>query len=144
MDGRRLVLENRAMVRHYGEGPQLCKGRSGKVLYWDYTIHQEGNSLPIKIAYPGNYPASPPQIITTAKLPDDTPHIMPGKSLLPGKKLCWHYPGDKRQINSWDPGRDTAALCVSVAKQWFLAFLIWYSTPDRSFEDWPIPDAVNA
>ena len=143
MDNKRLVLEYNAMRERWGERPKLCRSRDGRKLWWEFDARLEGNTLPIKIAYPSDYPATPPQIITTGSLPADTPHIMPGPSILRGKKLCWYYPADKRNRNQWSPSRDTAAMCISVAQRWFLAFLVWYSTPNRKFEDWPVPDAVN-
>lgn len=149
MDNKRLVLEYNAMRERWGDSPVLCKSSNGKLLWWEYELQQEKNIFPVMIAYPNNFPAEPPQIITKALLPKDTPHILPdkeelfGKQLLPGKRLCWIYPGDKRNINKWCPSRDTAAMCITVAMRWFLAFQVWYSTPNRTFDDWPVPDAVN-
>ena len=146
ISNKRLVLEYNAMRERWGERPRLCKNASGKRLWWEFDIHLEGNTLPIKIVYPDNYPSAPPQIITSAPLPGDTPHVLPGNWPIPqllagGTRLCWNDPRDTRSINKWAPSRDTAALCISIAQQWFLAFLVWYSTPNRTFGDWPVPDS---
>ena len=149
MDNKRLILEYNAMRERWGERPVLNKSSDGKKLWWEFEVKQEGNMFPLKIVYPDNYPIEAPQIITDASLPEGTPHILPdkeeifGKQLLPGKRLCWIYPGDKRSNNKWCPSRDTAAMCVTVAMQWFVAFLVWYSTPNRTFDDWPVPDALS-
>ena len=52
MSNRRLVLEYNAMRERWGENPRLCKSASEERLWWEYSIHLEGNVLPIKIAYP--------------------------------------------------------------------------------------------
>jgi hypothetical protein len=66
-------------------------------------------------------------------MPPGVPH------LLSGNRICWYYPGESNRVrNTWDPGRDTAALCVGVAAQWFNAFLVWIST-----HEWPVRDATS-
>ena len=146
ISNKRLVLEYSAMRERWGERPRLCRNANGKRLWWELDIHLEGSTLPIRIVYPDDYPSAPPQIITSAPLPGDTPHVLPGNWPIPqllagGTRLCWNDPRDTRSINKWAPSRDTAALCISIAQQWFLAFLVWYSTPNRTFKDWPVPDS---
>ena len=136
MDNRRLVLENNAMMERWSMlRPQLCRDRTGKSLWWQLELRADGgNRLPIRIGYPADYPASPPNIVVRTSLPTGTPH------LLTGRRMCWYYPGEnKHQRNMWCPGRDTAAMCVGVAQQWFYAFLVWLS-----IGKWPVPDALSA
>jgi ubiquitin-protein ligase len=134
MNKKRLVLEYSAMMERWSMfRPQLCRDASGRMLWWDLDLRAEGNSLPIRIEYPANYPASPPEIIVRVPLPAGTPH------LLGGKRMCWRYPGeDKRNRNIWSPGHDTAATCVGVAQRWFYAFLVWMTVGT-----WTVKDALQ-
>jgi len=134
MDNKRLVLEYNCMMERWASfEPRLRAEDDGRRLWWELELQAErGNRLPIRIEYPPDYPASPPDIVITAHMPSGTPH------LLPGKRMCWYYPGEsKRNRNIWCPGRDTAAMCVGVAQRWFYAFLVWLSS-----SEWPVPDAV--
>ena len=134
MDKKRLVLEHNAMMERWSSlQPRLCRDASGRSLWWELDLKGEGNNrLPIKIAYPSDYPSRPPDIVVRTSLPPGTPH------LLPGNRMCWYYPGqNKRNRNIWCPSRDTAAMCIGVAQRWFYAFLVWLTT-----KKWPVPDAV--
>lgn len=134
MDNKRLVLEYRAMMERWAAlQPRLRAAPDGTNLRWELELRAEGgNRLPITIEYPADYPSSPPIIRVLCRLPSRTPH------LLLGNKMCWYYPGENsRNRNIWDPGKDTAAMCVGVAMRWFYAFLVWLTTGD-----WPVPDAV--
>lgn len=134
MDSKRLVLEHRAMMERWSAlRPRLRADRDGTNLRWELELRAEnGNRLPITIEYPENYPSSPPVIRIRCDMPPGTPH------LLGGSQMCWHYPGESsRNRNIWDPGRDTAAMCVGVAMRWFYAFLVWLTTGT-----WPVRDAI--
>ena len=135
MDKRRLVLEHNAMMERWSAlRPRLCRDGSGKRLWWEVEVRAEGgNRLPIKIGYPPDYPASPPEIVISKSMPMATPH------LLPRNRMCWYYPGaHQRNKNIWDPSKDTAAMCVGVAQRWYYAFLVWVS-----IGKWPVPDALS-
>ena len=135
MDSKRLVLEHAAMMERWAPlNPRFCRNQTGTQFWWELELRGEGaNRLPIRIEYPGNYPASPPQIMIATSLPTGTPHV------IGSNRMCWYYPGeDRRNKNIWCPSHDTAATCVGVAQRWFLAFLIWLST-----NEWPVPDALN-
>ncbi len=133
MDKMRLVLEYRAMLERWAAlRPELCRDESGQQLWWEVELQAEGgNRLPIRIAYPKDYPASPPQIVIQISMPAGTPH------LLGGVRMCWYDPRESaRNRNIWCPAKDTAAMCLGVAQRWFLAFLVWLTTGE-----WPVPDA---
>ena len=133
MQKKRLVLEYNAMTERWAAmQPLLCRDSSAERLWWELNLKAEaGNSLPITIEYPSDYPASPPNIVVRVALPSGTPH------LLTGNRMCWYYPGEKsRHHNIWCPGRDTAAMCVGVALRWFYSFLVWHS-----IGEWPVPDS---
>ena len=133
MDNKRLVLETRAMMERWSAlRPQLCRDAAGKRLWWQLELQAEGgNRLPVRVEYPPDFPASPPDIVIQTPMPKGTPH------LLAGNRMCWYYPGErKRNRNIWCPSRDTAAMCLAVAQRWFYAFLIWLTT-----SQWPVPDA---
>lgn len=135
MENKRLVLEVYAMKERWSAlQPQLCRNAAGDRLWWEVELQAEGeNRLPIRIEYPPDYPASPPDILIQASMPKGTPH------LLSGNKMCWYYPREsKRRRNVWCPSKDTAAMCVGVAQRWFLAFLVWLTTGN-----WPVPDALQ-
>jgi hypothetical protein len=138
MDSRRLVLEHAAMRERWGDRPRWCCDPTRTWFWWEYTIEQEGNRLPVKVAYPREYPAQPPEIIIDAELPPGTPHTLYGGSTpLPGLRMCWIYPMEsRRRRNTWNPATDTAAMAVGAAHRWCLAFLIWLTT-----REWPVPDA---
>ena len=129
---KRLVLEHCAMRERWGNSGKLCSNKSRTNVWWEYIVKMEGNAFSIKIEYPSDYPASPPDIYVKTTLPSETPH------LLSGKRMCWFYPGSKSNKNRWNPARDTAAVAVGVAHRWLMAFLIWDATGK-----WPVPDAVN-
>lgn len=134
MDNKRLVLEYNCMMERWDAfQPQLHAENNGRRLWWELELRAEGgNRLPIRIVYPSDYPASPPDVIIQRSMPAGTPH------LFPGKRMCWRYPGEtKRNRNIWCPSRDTAATAVGVAQRWFYAFLVWLS-----IGTWPVPDAV--
>ena len=134
MDNKRLVLEYRAMMERWPAlHPVFCRSKAGDRLWWEVTLQAEnGNTLPLKIVFPEDYPASPPDIVICEQMPPNTPHV------LPGNRMCWRYPDEqKRSRNMWSPSRDTAAMCVSVAQKWFYAFLVWIS-----IREWPVPDAL--
>lgn len=140
-DKKRLVLENAAMRQRWGEGPRLCCDPGKTTYFWEYDLKVEGNVFPIRIVYPDDYPASPPEIICCRPLPPSTPHVWPtARTRLEGQRICWFYPMEQsRTRNVWNAGTDTAAMAVGVAYRWFLAFLVWYSTGT-----WPVPDATAA
>ncbi len=136
MDNKRLVLENATMMERWPAfQPRLCRNSSGSRLWWELELRAEGgNRLPIRIEYPADYPASPPDIVVRKSLPSGTPHM------LSGDRICWRYPGEhKHNRNMWCPSKDTAAMCVGIAQRWFYAFLVWLSTGV-----WPVPDALNS
>jgi len=136
MDKKRLVLEHAAMMERWSAlQPRLCRNASGSQLWWEMNLKGEGgNRLPIKIEYPADYPASPPNIVIRCSMPAGTPHR------LVGNRMCWYYPGEsKRNRNMWCPSKDTAAMCVGVAQRWFYAFLVWLS-----IGEWPVPDALSS
>ena len=135
LDKKRLVLEYNAMMERWSQlNPKLCRDSSCKKLWWELNVHaEEGNQLPIKIKYPPNYPASPPEIVISKSMPSGTPHT------LSRNRMCWFYPDEsKRNKNIWCPSKDTAAMCVGVAQRWFYAFLVWLS-----IKKWPVPDAID-
>ncbi len=132
-DKRRLVLEHAAMRERWGDAPRFRYNNSPNHFWWEHVVRIEGNEFPIRIDYPDDYPATPPEIVIGTGMPSGTPH------LLGGNRICWFYPGEtKRNRNIWDPSRDTAAMCVGVAQRWFLAFLVWQVTGE-----WPVPDAYG-
>jgi hypothetical protein len=137
---RRLVQEHSAMRERWGQAPRWCCNPSRTQYWWEYEIGLEGSTLPIRIAYPPDYPASPPEIIINAALPAGTPHLINlVRTSLPGARMCWYFPGEnRRDRNIWNPASDTAALAIGAAHRWFLAFLMWLSTGQ-----WPVPDAVG-
>jgi ubiquitin-protein ligase len=139
-DKNRLVLEHRAMRERWGEAARWCCNSGRTVYWWEYTVRVEGNEFPIRVAYPDDYPASPPEIIFDVELPGNTPHVLrSGRVALPGVRMCWFYPGEsKRSRNVWNPATDTAAMAIGVAHRWCLAFVVWLSTGN-----WPVPDAAN-
>ena len=132
-DIRRLVLEHRKMRERWGQTAKWCCDPSRTTYWWEVPIRVEGNTFQVRILYPENYPACPPEIIIDSPLPAGTPH------LLTGRRMCWFFPGEtQRNQNKWSPAEDTAALAVGVAYRWFLAFLVWNTTGQ-----WPVPDAVR-
>jgi hypothetical protein len=136
MDKKRLVLEHAAMLERWPAlHPKLCRNATGTQLWWELEVGAEGgNRLPIKIEYPADYPASPPEIIVRTAVPSNTPHFWHSS-----QRICWRYPDEtKRNRNIWCPSKDTAALCVGVAQRWFYAFLVWLTTGK-----WPVPDALS-
>lgn len=144
-DKKRLVLEHAAMRERWGDAPRWCCDRSRRHFWWESEVRLEGNVFLIKIVYPDEYPAKPPDILIETPLPLGTPHLLPVETplpfphLLPGRKMCWYYPGEsKRNRNIWNPSRDTAAMAMGVAYRWFLSFLVWEATGE-----WPFPDATD-
>ncbi len=135
MDKKRLFFEHQAMMERWSAmQPKLRAADDGNRLWWELELRAEGNHLPIRIEYPANYPASPPDIVIVPKMPSGTPH------LLPRNRMCWYYPSENhRNRNMWCPATDTGAMCVGVAQRWFWAFLVWLST-----SRWPVPDAIKA
>ncbi len=132
-DKKRFVLEHAAMRERWGDRPRLRSDSSRTRVWWEYELRLEGNLLLIKIEYPSDYPASPPDVVIETSLPSGTPHV------LPGNRMCWYYPGETaRNRNIWSPSKDTAAVAVGAAYRWFLAFLAW-----RTLGEWPVPDAVG-
>jgi len=130
---KRLVLEFNAMRERWGTTPRLCSDKKRKRLWWEVPVKVENNVFQIKIIYPQDYPASPPDIFIITRLPEDTPH------LYEGQEMCWMYPDEtKHNRNRWSPAHDTAALAVGVAHRWFLAFLIYDAT-----KQWPVPNAAS-
>ena len=139
-DKRRLVAEHHAMRERWGDAPKWCCNAKRDLFWWEYVVRIEGNEFPIRIVYPEDYPAIPPEIIFGTKLPDGTPHIVwTQRTPLPGPRMCWFYPDEtKRTRNVWDPSTDTAAMAIGVAHRWCLAFVVWLS-----LGDWPVPDALR-
>lgn len=138
-DKRRLVLEHAAMRERWGDGPRWCCDAARTTYWWDYDLKIEENVFPVRIAYPDDYPASPPEIILRCAMPSNTPHLWPNtRTRLPGTRLCWFYPSESsRTRNVWNPATDTAAMAIGAAYRWCLAFLVWLST-----NRWPVPDAT--
>lgn len=139
-DKHRLMLEHRAMRERWGDAARWCCNANRTTYWWEYTARVEGNEFPIRVAYPDDYPVSPPDVILSAKLPDGTPHVIWTQNVpLPGPRMCWYYPNEsKRRRNVWNPGTDTAAMAIGVAHRWCLAFLVWLSTGH-----WPVPDVIS-
>jgi hypothetical protein len=139
-DRGRLVLEARAMRERWGDAATLCRNPENTLLWWEHVVQVEGNEIPIRVVYPDDYPASPPEIVFGCNLPRGTPHVWPKpRTIMPGYRMCWYYPGEqKRTRNVWNPATDTAAVAVAAAYRWCLAFVVWLST-----EQWPVPDAVE-
>lgn len=131
MNKERLVLEYMAMRDRWGEKPKLCQNDS-ELVWWEYDLLLEGNNFPIKIIYPKSYPSRAPKIISVSSLPNSTPHIF-----LDDHRLCWRLPSASTSNNQWQPSRDTAAVCIGVAYQWFAAFLVW-----NTIGVWPIEEAT--
>jgi hypothetical protein len=140
-DKKRLVLEHYAMRQRWGEVPRWCCSVDKSVFWWAYDLRLEGNVFPIRVAYPPDYPASPPELILRMELPGNTPHLWPQRRTnLPGARLCWYHPTSvTRSRNTWNPAEDTAAMAIGVAYRWCLAFTVWMTT-----SQWPVPDALTA
>ena len=138
-DPRRLVLEHAAMRERWGSEPCWCSDAARHYFWWEYTINLEGNRFPIRVVYPEDYPASPPELLLCRSLPAGTPHLFPNaRTPVSGSRMCWFYPGETaRTRNTWNPATDTAAIAVGAAHRWCLAFMVWISTGN-----WPVPDAV--
>lgn len=128
-DEQRLVLEFRAMKEVWGEAARFCRDDAGN-FWWDVDIPVEGQTFPIRIPYARHHPIVAPEVISLLELPNDTPH------LLTGNRLCYHYSGDMRSRNRWDPSKDTLAMVTLAAQRWLTAFLVWHTTGH-----WPCPDA---
>jgi hypothetical protein len=138
-DKKRLVLEHYAMRQRWGDGPRWCCNADKTVFWWEYDLRLEGNVFRLRVVYPPDYPASPPELILTSPLPNNTPHLWPQKrTVLPGPRLCWFHPSGGRSRNVWNPAADTAAMAIGVAYRWCLAFTVWMTTAQ-----WPVPDATS-
>src|SRR5688572_9838789 len=139
-DKQRLVAEHRAMRERWGDQAKWCCNASRDVFWWEYVVRVEGNSFPLRIVYPADFPASPPEIILDKKLREGTPHVIwAQRTPLPGPRMCWFYPDEtKRTRNVWNPATDTAAMAIGAAHRWCLAFVVWFSTGD-----WPVPDSIR-
>lgn len=109
----RLVAEVRAMEQKYGSRAVLRLW--GNELGWEYTVHESGHDLPVRILYAPDHPASPPHIFSVKRLPS-SPHQ------LGGNELCWT---NRWFGTEWQPGRDTAAICVSAAHAWYACLLVY-------------------
>ena len=139
-DKKRLVLEHYAMRQRWGDSPRWCCNRERTLYWWEHDLKVEGNSFPIRVVYPDDFPASPPELILRSALPAGTPHIWPtARTCVQGTRLCWFRPDSTpRARNSWNPATDTAAMAIGVAYRWCLAYLVW-----RATGAWPVPDAVE-
>lgn len=128
------------MRERWGDAPRWCCDPARTVYWWEYELHLENNVFPLRIAYPEDFPASPPELILTVALPAGTPHIwFECRTSLKGPRLCWFYPGETgRSRNVWNPSTDTAAMAIGAAYRWCLAFLVWQSSGQ-----WPVPDAIQ-
>ncbi len=116
-DRRRLLLEIQAMQERHGDRARL--DRRGDTLYWRTEVHESGRTLPVEIIYPDTYPAFPPEIHSATDLP-------PSPHRLGLRVLCWT--NSFSSSSDWNPGRDTAAICVVAAQRWFAAFLVYRTT----------------
>ncbi len=130
MDKERLVLEHMAMRDRWGDKPKLCSNSKKSTIWWEYTVCLEKCKFPIKIIYPDLYPSDSPEIKCMMRLPSKTPHRYDYNI------LCWHRSVSSNYNNSWEPSRDTAALCIGVAYKWFMAYLVW-----RTTDEWPVEHA---
>ena len=110
----RLVAEVRAMQQKYGDRARLRRWAND--LGWEYTVQESGRQFDIEIKYPYDYPGSPPRIFSVKGLPS-SPHQ------LGSHELCWtnRWTSD----TEWNPGRDTAVVCIPAAHRWFACLLVY-------------------
>ena len=122
-DDIRLYQEASVMRERWGEAPRLSYDKDKKLLYWELTVEVEGRRFPTRIEYPDEYPYVPPVLRSLVDLDPACPH------LLDENTLCWINPDQRlRTRAAWEPGRDTAAMVVTVAHVWWRAYLIWEAT----------------
>lgn len=125
----RLRLEVEAVRNHFEKTFRLVVPKWG-LLYWTGDVEINMRDVPqrvhkIKILYPNDYPARPPEAYVLE------PEIVSQKHQFTDGQLCLFNPKDGKTYG-WNPARSTAATVIGWAVEWLYAYYTWQATGD-----WP-------